>query len=235
MKLKSFGCSFIFGNDLHDDGRDGPWGTPSQHTWPALAAQRLGMPYQCWAKGGIGNLQILDRVLLQAAYEHTYQEQSFFVINWTWVDRFDYITDHDAKVEHTRAKFRDTWSTITPAHDSEEAQFYYRRLHSQHRDKLTSLIYIRTAIETLEQKGIPFLMTYMDDIIKDTQHDVPYSILDCQDRVFPHLHAFEGENFLDWSRTKKYPISPLLHPLEEAHAAGADIMTPIIDAIRHRA
>lgn len=235
MKLKSFGCSFIFGNDLHDDGREGAWATPSLHTWPALAAARLGMDYQCWAKGGMGNLQILDRVLLQAAYDHTYHERALFVINWTWIDRFDYIVDHDRKVEHTRAKFRDTWSTITPVSDSEEAEFYYRRLHSQHKDKLLSLIYIRTAVDVLEQKGIPFVMTYMDDIIKDTQHDVPYSITDCQDRVFPYLRAFDGMNFLDWSRSRGFPISPTLHPLEQAHAAAADIMTPIIDAILHKA
>ena len=65
MTLKSFGCSFIFGSDLADDGRDGPYATPSQLTWPALLAQHLGRDYQCYARPGSGNLQILNTILNQ--------------------------------------------------------------------------------------------------------------------------------------------------------------------------
>ena len=63
MKLKSFGCSFIFGSELHDDGYGGPHATPSQHTWPALLAKDLGYDYQCYARPGSGNLRILNEVL----------------------------------------------------------------------------------------------------------------------------------------------------------------------------
>jgi hypothetical protein len=42
MNLKSFGCSFIFGSELSDDGRNGLYATGSRLTWPAHVAQHLG-------------------------------------------------------------------------------------------------------------------------------------------------------------------------------------------------
>ena len=62
MKLKSFGCSFIFGSELAYDGRDSPYATPSQLTWPAHLAQHLNYNYQCYARPGAGNLQILEQI-----------------------------------------------------------------------------------------------------------------------------------------------------------------------------
>ena len=87
MKLKSFGCSFVFGTDLHDDGRDLPKITPSKHTWPALLAQHLGQAYECYARPGSGNLQIWENI----ANQITTQESALYVISWTWINRFDYI------------------------------------------------------------------------------------------------------------------------------------------------
>jgi hypothetical protein len=56
MKLKSFGCSFTYGSDLHDC--DIPqWGA-SRQTWPALLAKNHNLEYECHAHPGIGNLQI---------------------------------------------------------------------------------------------------------------------------------------------------------------------------------
>ena len=74
MKLKSFGCSFIFGSDLADGGVDG-YHTASNFTWPALLAQRFGLDYTCYAHPGTGNLRILEQVLKQSA-----DKDSLFVI-----------------------------------------------------------------------------------------------------------------------------------------------------------
>jgi len=88
MIIRSYGCSFIFGTDLADDGRNGPYATPSNFTWPALTAAKLQQPYVCRAKGGAGNLQILDCILRDAACN----EQSLFLIGWSYCDRFDMVT-----------------------------------------------------------------------------------------------------------------------------------------------
>jgi|VirMetMinimDraft_7_1064189.scaffolds.fasta_scaffold05679_4 hypothetical protein len=221
MKLKSFGCSFIYGNDLHDDGRDEDWSTPSAYTWPGVIATRLSVEYQCFAKAGSGNLQILDKILTHVAIEDT---STVYVIGWTWSDRFDFVaTDPDPR-------WRDDWRTICPITNSKIADHYYRELHSELRDKLSTLIHINTAIDILREKNIPFVMTYMDDIIFDRQWHAPLSVYSLQDRVRPHMHNFDGKTFLDWSRDNSFEISATNHPLEPAHVAAADYMFDRVSA-----
>lgn len=213
MKLKSFGCSFIFGNDLHDDGRHGPWATASKHTWPALLAKKLGYKYECFARAGSGNLRILEKVLIQAAYP----DPALFVIGWSWIERFDYT---DTK---------DEWNSIMPIDTDDVAKVYYRDLHSQYRDKLTTLIHIKTAIDVLKSKNYPFIMTSMDDLLWERHWHSNPAIIELQDYVRPYFSDFEGMTFLDWSREKGFVISDMLHPLEEAHQAAADLVSATLE------
>lgn len=208
MRLKSFGCSFIFGSELADDGRDGPYAKASRLTWPALLANKLGMEYDCYARPGAGNLRIAERVLSQAACN----EPNLYVIGWTWIDRFDYTDKNDQ------------WSTITPTTDTDLSHVYYRDLHSQYRDKLTSLMAIRTCIDVLNKKQCPFIMTYMDDLLWETQWHATPAVTDCQDYIRSYLKNFDGLNFLDWARKNNYPISDMLHPLEPAHSHASKLV-----------
>ena len=208
MMLKSFGCSFIFGSDLSDDGQTVTYATPSKLTWPALMAKKIGLNYACYARPGSGNLRILESVLSHAATG----EKDLFVIGWTWIDRFDYTTTQDE------------WKTILPVDTTALAKTYYKDLHSQYRDKLTTLLQIRIAIDTLNQSQIPFIMTYMDDLIFESKWHTTSAVIRLQEFVQPYMTTFEGNTFLDWARTKKYEISPTLHPLEPAHAAAAEFM-----------
>lgn len=224
MRIKSFGCSFIFGNDLPDDNRLGLYAKISRYTWPSVMAQELDVPYDCYAWPGIGNLRIAERVLGQAACN----ERNFFIINWTWIDRFDY---KDSQLD---------WQSIMPIDADPTAEFYYKRLHSQYRDKLTSLMIIRDVIKVLDDKKIPFLMTYMDDLLFETDYHTSPAVGDCQDYIRPRLVKFDGKNFLDWSRDNGYAISATMHPLEQAHREAARYMLTqhhdhINDAIQHRA
>lgn len=206
MKLKSFGCSFIFGTDLHDDGRNGSWATPSNHTWPALLARHQDRQYQCLATPGSGNLRILERLLRELSVG----EPSLFVVGWTWIDRFDYND------------YKERWATLMPITESDLAKTYYKNLHSQFKDKLTSLIYIKTAIDALQQQGHEFIMTYMDNLLFETQWHSNPSVAYLQDYVRPYLKNFQGKTFLEWAKERGYEISPTLHPLEQAHSAAAE-------------
>jgi hypothetical protein len=199
-KLKSFGCSFIFGSDLADAGTQA-----SQHTWPALLAKDAGMSYQCFAKGGSGNLQILNSLLSQLDDP----EPALFVIGWTWTDRFDFIGPLDRK-----------WHTIRPATTDNESEFYYKNLHSQFCDKLTSLIYINTAINALSATKNKFIMTCQDNLIFETTWHFTKSIDSLQKSVKPYITQFENLSFLEWSRQKDFEISATWHPLEQAHCAA---------------
>lgn len=212
MKLKSFGCSFIFGSELSDAGLNGPYVAGSLLTWPALLAKQLGYEYQTYARPGSGNLQIMDRVLNQITDEPT-----LFVIGWTWVDRFDYVSE-DSPMWYPKDPQR--WSTIMPGDNTNVAQNYYRDIHSEYRDKLASLTAVRVAIDTLKFHNQPFIMTYMDELLFDTAYHSSPAVKLLQDYVKPYMRQFDGLNFAEWSKKNGYPIGVAAHPLEEAHEAA---------------
>lgn len=227
MDFLSFGCSLTFGTDLQDDGRNDKWAKFSRLTWQALVSQHYKTNYWCRAKGGSGNLAILNRVL--DARHHN--PDNFFLISWTFIDRFDYS---DPKGGHFSNGAND-YLTLRPSESDEYSAFYYKRFHSEHKDKLCSLIYIKTAIDCLTQAKIPFVMTSVDDVLFDQRYHAPPAIVELQETIKPHITYFEGRNFLDWSLHRGFEISPTGHPLEQAHATAAQLMTPVIDAILHKA
>lgn len=215
MNLKSFGCSFIFGSELSDDGRNGRYATGSRLTWPAHVARHLGYDYLTYARPGSGNLQIAERVLSQLATN----EQALFVIGWTYIDRFDYVNINNP------TKWPGLpWSTLLPVDVTDPAKTYYRDLHSEIRDKLTTLMSIRVVIDTLKQKNCPFIMTYMDDLMLDQQWNTTPAVTDLQNYIRPHMTTFEGLNFQQWSKKNGHPITAIGHPLESAHAAAGELI-----------
>jgi hypothetical protein len=215
MKVKSFGCSFIFGSELADDGRRRWHTSPSMLTWPALIAKELAAEYRCYAIPGVGNLQILQQIMHQSGL---YEPDVFYIIGWTWLERFDFIDSDYTSLWQIK------WQTITPTTESNQAEFYYKYFHTELKDKLQSLIYIRMAIDLLQAKNIPFVMTCIDDLLFDRKFHAPVSIIDTQDYIKPYISDFQGKNFLDWSKNSGFQIGPMNHPLKEAHAAAADLM-----------
>lgn len=216
--LKSFGCSFIFGSDLPDSTDQ----KASHLTWPAHLANHMSYEYGCYARGGIGNFQILQQILNQTCFNHN----DFFVVGWTWSDRFDYGPGVD--FGQTVLKYR--LKTLRPTSNTRLAQVYYKNLHSEYQDKLQTLIYIKTAIDVLHQKNIPFVMTFMDDYLLESKWQYEQlAISYLQKQVAPHLTTFEGVNFYKWSQKHNYLISDAWHPLEQAHRAAADYVVKIFD------
>lgn len=215
MVIKSFGCSFIFGSELSDVGWNGPVALGSRETWPALIANELGYEYQCFARPGSGNLQIFDRFC-----NHPVDPRpTFYIIGWTWIDRFDYINPDGP--DWRPILDPNKWSTIMPADSNNVSETYYKNLHSEYQDKLTSLIYIKTAIDILKSRGQQFIMTYMDDLLFDTKFNTSPAITQLQDYIRPYMTRFDDMNFLDWSKKKGFLIGPESHPLEQAHEAAA--------------
>jgi len=199
MKLKSFGCSFIFGSDLQN----------SNNTWPALLAQHYGLEYQCHAEPGSGNLRILESVLTALADP----EPAVYVIGWTWIDRFDY-TDPAT----------DRWCSILPADTNGQAQYYYLHFHSQYRDKLTTLIHIKSAQDAVRAAGHRLIMTHIDDLMFETEWHCSPAVAQLQNSIAPNIVQFENQTFLAWAQKHDHEISALWHPLESAHRAAADLM-----------
>ena len=208
MKLKSFGCSFIFGNELSDITVKSK--NHSQLTWPALIAQRLNMEYACYARPGSGNLQILNNILDQVAQHNN----DIYVINWTFINRWDYMYAGNNQ-----------WHAVLPWDTHARAEFYYRHFQAEYTDKLNNLIWINTAIQALRSVNAKFCMTHMDELLLDSRWNTSPGIAQLQQQVALHLNLFDGENFVDWSRRNGHAISEEFHhPLEQAHSAAADYL-----------
>ena len=232
MKLKSFGCSFVFGTDLPNDARYTSIATPSDHAWPALMASALDLPFECHARPSAGNFEISQRIINEIGRE----TGDVYIINWSWIDRFSYIDE----TQYDRHPLNPLgWASLTPAYTTDRAEFYYRSLHTQLRDKMASLTAIKVALDACLQTGTPFVMTASDDLIWETKWHAPPSVLWLQDQIRPYFSDFQGVSFLEWSRRQGFAVSETWHPLEQAHSAAADLWLPrlreIIDATRHRA
>jgi hypothetical protein len=185
------------------------------------------MSYQCWAGGGNGNLSIVDR-LSREIYR---DPQALFVIQWTYIDRFDFSARNGCHFN----KGHNDWETILPGRDSLQSDFFFREIHSEYRDKLTSLLYTNFAIDLLRENNCKFIMTCIDKTILCDQYHTSAAMQQWQQHLRTNLVFFEGQDFLDWSNCKGFPTGKTDHPLEEAHAAAAKLMIPVIDAILHRA
>ena len=131
MILGAFGDSFLFGSDLNDC-----FDNPSNQTYPAIIAKKLNIKYKCFAEPGRGNQFILNTIL------DNIDKNIFYIINWTWIDRFDYLHISD-----------NTWKTVRPSLDNQKIdEFYYKNFHSELRDKQVTLGQIYQAKMILEQK-----------------------------------------------------------------------------------
>lgn len=197
MKIQSFGCSFLAGSDLQSP----------EHTWPAVIARELGISHENHAWPGVGNLYIMTKVLTHA------RPDAVAVINWTFIDRFDFCSAANEQ-----------WHTLRPSLDHAHGPYYFANLHGQYRDMLTSLTCVNTAVDFLIANGVPFVMTYLDDLLFETVdpswHD-PRAVSYLQARLKPHVTDFGGESFLTWSQNQGFEISDRLHPLARAHSAAA--------------
>jgi len=208
MKLKSFGCSFIFGTELSDITAKSK--KYSQLTWPAIIAQRLGLEYACYARAGSSNLQILNNILDQVAQHRN----DTYIINWTFANRWDYMYAGNNQ-----------WHEILPWDTHARAEFYYRHFQAEYTDKLNNLIWINCAVQALESVGAKFCMTYMDSLLFDSRWNTSAGIAQLQQCIESHLNLFDGVNFVEWSRRNGYDISSQYHhPLEQAHSAAADYL-----------
>ena len=215
MILASFGDSFVYGSDL-SDCPEGIW-VQSNKTYPALAAKKLNLEYVCTALPAQGNMIIYDDVCRIIS---SYGSSAFYYINWTYSDRFDYISTED-----------NFWKTTLPSCTTKKEKFYYKNLHAELTDKLHTLTYISHTIQLLQNNKCKFLMTCMDNIIFDTKWHCPPSVNLLQQTVLPHIDNFQGNDFLTWAKIKNFPISKNNHPLDHAHRVVSTILANKIEKI----
>ena len=182
----------------------------SQYTWPARLSGELNLKYECHAWPGRGNFFIASQVLDQLARN----ECALYVINWTWIDRHDFIST-DPKA--------DPWQTLMPGKKAHEhADFYYRYLHSELRDKMSCLQLIKLVVLELLAAEQPFIMTYLDPLIFDQNYHVTPGMLTQQAFVKPlmlhwELDNHDAVNWSGWAAQQGHELSEYYHLLASGH------------------
>ena len=187
-----------------------PTYSASQLTWPARLSRKFDMVYECYARPGRGNFFIANQVLDNLAKN----EPALHVINWTWIDRHDFIsTDPNG----------DPWQTLMPGKRAHQhSDFYYRNLHSELRDKLHTLQLIKLVTMELLAAQQPFIMTYMDDLIWDQRwHTTPAMIKQQEFTKSLMLHwgikDHDPMNWSSWAVQQGHPVTAQNHLLESGH------------------
>ena len=213
-KIITFGDSFLYGSDLKDCPKSDNFRKNfSNLTWPALIAKKLRLDYESYSLGGVGNQFIMEWIL------DSNLDNALVIINWTWIDRFDY---------HSNADRNHPYKTITPGIESDISKFYYKNLHSEMTDKLRNLSFIYTSLQFIIERGNPFISTAMDHLLFDKKWHMSQAIEKLQEKIKSHTSFFPNDQtFLEWSRANGYPESDNWHPLEQAHEAAAKYWLPI--------
>lgn len=217
-KIVGFGDSFVFGSELagNDDGHQ---------SWIGLSAQRLGVEYETHAIPGCGNESIARQILTY--FSNNASDDVVAVINWTWGARWDFYVP--TVEQWTTLGLTCIPSKLEPMVGKQEAEkileFYNKYPgHSTLWDKWRTLQAIYGTQQFLKSLNVPHIQTYMDYEIWDREWHAPDYIKTLQTLTEIDLKNFQGKNFVDWSRSKGFPVTdPGLHPLEKAHQAASDL------------
>jgi hypothetical protein len=218
MILGAFGDSFLFGSDLPDiqDYDSVVWHYPSKLTYPALIAKQLQLEYYCTALPAQGNKVIADDIIRAVQY---HCDNMFYIINWTWIDRFEYIGEG-------RVGNCEGWNSLLPGQETQHSNFYYKNFYSDSDSKLSNLMYINTALQALLDNKCKFIMTYMDHLLFDKTWHCTTSIDYLQNKIQKYTTLYDSKTFLEWSRENQYPESRHWHPLEQAHKEASEHWLP---------
>ena len=158
--IKTFGDSFFWGTDLSDCVAS----NYSKLTWPALIAEQLGLQYYCHALGGASNSNIARQVLDHAT------AQSLNVIQWSWIDRAEYVD-----------KETDQYVQIRPSEENTVNDFYYKHMNSELNDKWNSLVIISNTLQYLESNNIKYVCHVLDQTLFDKKYHTPAHIKKLQE------------------------------------------------------
>lgn len=211
--IHTFGDSFLFGSELSDCKHQAGWNEHSRLTWPAIIAKELKLKYYCDAEPGRGNLAISAQVFNRVT------PNSLAIINWSWIDRFDYNFNIQG------------WpKTFRPTATDDLTKQYYKNIHNEVDDKIRSLVAIYSTISYLIRNNISFICTYIDPLLLDQTYSSFYQITNLINNVKSDLQTFPiNQTFLEWSRANNYPESDNWHPLELAHEKAAEYWQPIYE------
>jgi hypothetical protein len=110
--------------------------------------------------------------------------------------------------------------------EAEKVLEFYNKYpgHSTLWDKWRTLQTIYTSQQFMKSLGVINIQTFMDAEMWDIIWHAPDYIKNLQQLTQKSMQTFQGQNFLDWSLSRGFPVTkPGLHPLEPAHEAACEL------------
>ena len=235
------GDSFVYGSEL----RDGQ-STPSNYSYTALLANRLGMTYYCAAQPGYSNNAIRRTVM--DACEQTTEEIGLVLVTWSFLSRYEF------KFDETWEQIS-AWSIIDNVDDikkefsidnpivfdwhvsklkeeknkgiSQFAKVFYHYIGTfEYLELYNSFTEIIMLQQYLQLKNIPYLFTSVDHGMTNVDHfrkDITFNTLLKQFNRRSWLWFPVNLGFYEWAKENKFPFGTT-HPLEEAHVEAEKII-----------
>jgi len=185
----------------------------SLSTWPALLATYLNLEYRCVAYPGISNQTIIRKLV---KFLPEINSTDLVVIDWTFIDRWDYVDINEPRIEYQ-------WKTLRPTSDKKTKieKFYFDAVQSELWNKWESLRAIMLVVHLLRSRDIDFIMTSEDTLILDENYHTPSYIRNAQTEIKNHINWFEDNGFYHWSINQGFLRGKENdHPLEDAHQAA---------------
>lgn len=223
-KVIAFGDSFTWGSDMGDTMRHYEWEAMptewkrqaknrfdnlySRRTWQAKLAKMMHYDYKCYAEQGCSNQSIVRQFF---KYAPSIKPEDLVIVNFTWCNRYDFFNEETMK-----------WETVRPSgtEDSKYYEMYYKHIHTSYWDQIESLKAINLILDYLTVHKIDFLATCIDEKIYNDKHINDPVVETLTNANKDKIKWFDGLGFYEWSKVNNYPISPMWHPLEEAHEAA---------------
>lgn len=235
------GDSFVYGSELAD-GQSGP----SEFTYTALLAKRLGMSYYCAAQPGYSNNAIRRTVM--NACEQAQEEIGLVSVTWSFLSRYEF--KFDESWEQISA-----WSIIDNISDikkdfsvdnpvvfdwhvsrlqeekyrgiSQYAKIFYHYIGTfEYWELYNSLNELVMLQQYLQLKNIPYLFTSVDHGMTNVDHfknDITFKTLLKQLDRKNWMWFPVNLGFYEWAKENDYPFGTT-HPLEPAHIDAEKII-----------
>ena len=207
-KLRSAGCSFIHGSELGDEM---PY---SNHTYPALLAKHLGVPYDCVAYPSASNQGIAKKI-----FDYEDKKDCLFVVQWTFPSRLGVnlsyqYTDKNGQKTNWFDLAPNNWDLIGYFHEYRE---YTEQLKTLGIDKLSNMVFKHMGNDDY----FMFATKLCIDAVKLhllESHSHFLFVAGCDAIVnCPDIISFEHKGFVEWCTDQNFKLGPYKHPLHDAH------------------
>jgi len=221
-KIIAFGDSFTWGSDMADtmriweyQAKPEAWkkqnsfdSTYSRSTWQSLFAKDNNMDYMCLAEQGCSNQSMVRKFFENV---HLIGKGDTVIISFTWRDRYDFYNDLERN-----------WETIRPSgtEDSQYYELYYKNIHSTMWDQVESLKAINLILDYMQLRNIDFIATCIDEKIYHDEHYNTPLVNVLKEQYEERMWWFDDLGLHEWSKQNNFEISPMWHPLEDAHKAA---------------